>query len=296
MAAYKDYYNTLGVSKTASQQEIRAAFRKLAAKHHPDRNPDDPSAEETFKEINEAYIVLSDDEKRSMYDRFGTTDGIPGGFGAGNFAGGGDFSDFFQSLFGGGGFGSAGGTGGFSGSNPFEGFQTSSRSTRPSDVRGNLNVSLEQAFYGTTTMIAVDNKRIEVSVPKGVKEGAKLRLRGQAPSGGDIYLTVQLDAHSIFSLDGDNVRVTVNVPDYIAALGGNVRVPTLEGDVDMTLPPKIQAGRTLRLRGQGWYRRDGSRGDELAEVRIVIPSDLSDEQHELYTKLRELAESPAVMS
>ncbi|MEM6430043.1 MAG: DnaJ C-terminal domain-containing protein [Deinococcota bacterium] len=291
MAAYKDYYTTLGVPKTASQQEIRAAFRKLAAKHHPDRNPDDPSAEETFKEINEAYTVLSDDEKRSMYDRFGTADGIPGGFGGGGVSGGGDFSDFFQSLFGGGVNG-----GGFSSGNPFEGFQTSGRSSRPSDVRGNLNISLEQAFYGTTTMIAVDNKRIEVSVPKGVRNGAKLRLRGQAPSGGDIYLTVTLDAHSMFRLDGDNVRVTIDVPDYIAALGGNVRVPTLEGDVDMTLPAKTQAGRTLRLRGQGWYKRDGNRGDELAEVRIVIPNNLSDEQRDLYTKLQALAESPAVMS
>ncbi len=293
MAAYKDYYNTLGVSKTANQQEIRAAFRKLAAKHHPDRNPDDPSAEEKFKEINEAYTVLSDDEKRSMYDRFGTTEGIPAGFPGGfSGAGSGDFSDFFQSLFGAGGFNG----GGFNGGNPFEGFQTNSRSSRPSDVRGNLNISLEQAFYGTTTMIAVDGKRIEVSVPKGVKDGAKLRLRGQAPSGGDIYLTVQLDSHSIFSLENDNVRVSIDVPDYLAALGGSVRVPTLEGDVDMTLPPQTQAGRTLRLRGQGWYKRDGSRGDELAEVRIVIPDDLSDEQHQLYTKLRELAESPAVIS
>jgi curved DNA-binding protein len=293
VAAYKDYYNTLGVSKTANQQEIRAAFRKLAAKHHPDRNPDDPSAEEKFKEINEAYTVLSDDEKRSMYDRFGTTEGIPAGFPGGfSGAGSGDFSDFFQSLFGAGGFNG----GGFNGGNPFEGFQTNSRSSRPSDVRGNLNISLEQAFYGTTTMIAVDGKRIEVSVPKGVKDGAKLRLRGQAPSGGDIYLTVQLDSHSIFSLENDNVRVSIDVPDYLAALGGSVRVPTLEGDVDMTLPPQTQAGRTLRLRGQGWYKRDGSRGDELAEVRIVIPDDLSDEQHQLYTKLRELAESPAVIS
>ena len=295
MAAYKDYYDILGVPKTASQQDIRAAFRKLAAKHHPDRNPDDPNAEEKFKEINEAYTVLADEEKRKMYDRFGTADGMPSGY-PGGFPGGfpggapggfstnGDFSDFFQTLF---------GNGGFSGGNPFEGFQTSSRS-RPNDVRGELNVSLEQAFYGTTTMISVDGKRIEVSVPKGVSGGAKLRLRGQAPSGGDIYLTVKLERHAIFALDGDNVRVTIDVPDYIAALGGSVRVPTLEGDVDMSLPASTQAGRTVRLRGQGWPKRDGTRGDELAEVRIVIPNNVSDAQRELYEKLRTLAEAPPV--
>ena len=293
MAAYKDYYDILGVPKSASQQDIRAAFRKLAAKHHPDRNPDDPHAEEKFKEINEAYTVLTDEEKRQMYDRFGTTEGIPGGF-PGGFPGGvpggapggfstsGDFSDFFQTLFGG---------GGFAGGNPFEGVQTSQRSNRPSDVRGELNVSFEQAFYGTTTMISVDNKRIEVSVPKGVSDGAKLRLRGQAPGGGDIYLTVKLERHPMFTLDGDNVRVTIDVPDYVAALGGSVRVPTLEGDVDMTLPANTQAGRTVRLRGQGWPKRDGTRGDELAEVRIIIPSTLSAAQQELYEQLRDLAEA-----
>jgi curved DNA-binding protein len=289
VAAYKDYYDILGLSKTASQQDIRAAFRKLAAKHHPDRNPDDPHAEEKFKEINEAYTVLSDEEKRQTYDRFGTTDGMPSGFpgGApGGFSTNGDFSDFFQTLF---------GNGGFAGGNPFEGFQTSQRSNRPSDVRGELNVSLEQAFYGTTTMISVDSKRIEVSVPKGVSNSAKLRLRGQAPGGGDIYLTVKLERHPIFGLDGDNVRVTVDVPDYVAALGGSVRVPTLEGDVDMTLPAGTQAGRTVRLRGQGWPKRDGTRGDELAEVRIVIPAQLSDGQHELYEKLRDLAEASPVV-
>jgi curved DNA-binding protein len=161
-------------------------------------------------------------------------------------------------------------------------------------VRGELNVSLEQAFYGTTTMISVDGKRIEVSVPKGVSDGAKLRLRGQAPGGGDIYLTVKLEPHAIFALEGDNVRVTVDVPDYVAALGGSVRVPTLEGDVEMTLPAATQAGRTLRLRGQGWMKRDGTRGDELAEVRVIIPTQLSEAQRNLYEQLRNLAEAPPV--
>ena len=301
MATYKDYYSVLGVPKTATQKEIRAAYRKLAAKHHPDRNPGDKAAEERFKDIGEAYAVLSDEEKRKYYDQFGTAEGRPpfnGGHGAGGHVNPedlGDFSDFFQTLFGGGGF--AGGqvrssfftTGGRPGSatgDPFGGFQQ-----RPMarDVEGSITVSLDDAYHGATTTITVDGKRIEVKLPQGTRDGSRIRLRGQAPGGGDLYLTVKHEPHPRFKLEGDNVRVHVNVPDHTAVLGGSVRVPTLDGEVEMTLPPRTQSGRTLRLRGQGWPRRDGTRGDELAEVRISIPDTLTDEQLELYRKLRELS-------
>ena len=300
MAAYKDYYTTLGVPKTATQKEIRSAFRKLAAKHHPDRNPDDPEAEERFKEVNEAYTVLSDEEKRKFYDQYGSTDGRPpfapgagGGFGG---AGGvnpenlGDFSDFFQTLFGGGGVrfgeGGRGRTIFTGGADPFGGF--AQRQPLQQDVEGTVTVGLEEAYRGSSTTIEVEGRRIEVSLPKGARDGSKLRLRGQAPGGGDLYLTVKLEAHPRFELEGDNVRVTVEVPDYRAVLGGPVRVPTLDGDVDMTLPKNSQAGRVLRLRGQGWPKRDGARGDELAEVRVTIPPNVSQEQLELYQKLEAL--------
>lgn len=294
MAGFKDYYEILGVPKTATQKEIRSAFRKLAAKHHPDRNPDDTAAEERFKEINEAYTVLNDPEKRKIYDQYGTEGGRPfppqGGGGGGVYtqvdpdtvAG---FSDFFQSLFGGSVRFSTGGA------DPFADFGTRAGPSRPrsASVEAELELDLPTAYRGGRQAISVDGRRIEVTIPAGVRHGARLRLRGQAPGGGDLLLRISLAEHSVFALDGDHVRVVVKVPAWRAVLGGPVRVPTLDGEVEMTLPPGTQAGRTLRLRGQGWPRRDGSRGDELAEVRIVIPTEPSAKELELYRQLAALA-------
>ena len=310
MAAYKDYYDTLGISRSADGKEIRSAYRKLAAKYHPDRNPDDPSAEERFKEVNEAYTVLNDPEKRKFYDRYGSAEGRPNFSGGGGFGGGfgnnfggpppggaaeGDFSDFFQSLFGGG-FAGAGGpvfttTGGASrGRDPF-GSVNASRPPRRVDA--DISVPLEEAYRGDSKVISVDGRRLEVTLPEGAKDGSKLRLRGQAPSGGDLYLTVKLEEHPVFRLEGDNIRVVVDVPDYVAALGGKVRVPTLDGDVEMNLPAGTQSGRSFRLRGRGYFKKDGARGDELAEIRATIPEALSDAHLELYEALRELNEAEA---
>ncbi len=301
MAAYKDYYEVLGVPKTASQKEIRAAFRKKAAKLHPDRNPDDKSAEEKFKEVNEAYTVLSDEEKRKFYDQYGTEGGRPpfnpGAGGGGvytnvnpeDFA---NFSDFFQGLFGGGGFSTGGFGGGYSGrgGDPFADFRVQERQPRLQNAEATLAIDLLTAYRGGATTISVDGRRIDVTIPKGTRDGAKLRLKGQAPGGGDLYLVVKLEPHPVFKLDGDQVRVTVSAPDYKAVLGGTVRVPTLDGDVEMTLPKGSQTGRVLRLRGQGWPKRDGTRGDELASVRVVIPVAPSEAQLELYEQLRQTAE------
>lgn len=297
MADYKDYYRTLGVSKDASKDDIRRAFRKLAAKHHPDRNPDDPGAEDRFKEINEAYTVLSDEEKRGLYDQYGSTGSVPpfqpGAGGAGyrpvspeEF---GDFSDFFQSLFGG--FSGSGGsfTTDFGGAG--QPFGAQRVTTRPAAAEARLDVGLLDAFRGGPTSIRVADKSLEVTLPRGVRDGAKLRLKGQAPSGGDLILQVRHLTHPTFRLDRDDVRVTVRAPAPLAALGGTLRVPTLEGDVETTLPAGSSSGRVLRLRGQGWPRADGSRGDQLAEVRLSVPETLTDRETELYRELLQLAES-----
>lgn len=292
MASYKDYYQILGVPRTAGQKEIKAAYRKLAAKHHPDKNPGDKQAEERFKEINEAYTVLSDPEKRKFYDQYGSAEARPtytpppGGFTVeGDF---GDFSDFFRSLF--------GGFGGSRRSDPFEAFARSAdfgRTSRPrvaQDAEGRLSVDVETAYRGGTVPITLDGRRIDVTIPKGTRPGATLRLRGQAPSGGDLYLKVDLKPHPRFRLEGDDVYIDVPVPDYLAVLGGTVRVPTLDGDVELTIPKQSQSGRVLRLRGRGWPRRDGTRGDAFAELRLVVPERPSEAQLRLYEQLKALAE------
>lgn len=305
MAGYKDYYETLGVARDASQPDIKAAFRKLAAKHHPDRNPDDAGAEDRFKEINEAYTALSDPEKRKIYDQYGTTGGVPpfaqqgGGFrtvSADEYAG---FSDFFQSLFGGmmggrgftteSGFGDVFGQGGF-GATQMRGGQVG---RAPRSVEAELEVGLEEAYRGGETTFRVDGKALTVTLPRGVRGGARLRLRGQAPGGGDLILIVRHARHRVFTVQGNDVRVRLEVPDYRAALGGSVRVPTLDGEVEMTLPQGTTSGRVLRLRGQGWPRKDGGRGDELAEVRVVVPKQLTPQQRELYRQLEVHAEGEA---
>ncbi len=294
--AYKDYYATLGVSRGASSKDVRSAYRKLAAKHHPDRNQGDAAAEEKFKEIGEAYAVLGDEEKRKIYDQYGAEaakSGFPpgaGGFPGGGYAGApGDFSDFFQTLFGGG----FAGAGGFS--QPFQTGTSSTRSpfgfqARP--LEAELQVELQDAYRGATKTISLEGKRLEVTLPVGSRDGSRLRLRGQAPGGSDVVLTLRLAADPVFRLEDDHVRVTVDVSDYTAVLGGAVRVPTLDGEVEMNLPAQTRAGRSFRLRGQGWPRKDGSRGDQFAEVRVVTPSEPSEAQLELYRQLEALTKEP----
>lgn len=297
MAEYKDYYAVLGVSRDASQDEIRRAFRKLAAKHHPDRNPDDPGAEERFKEINEAYTVLSDPEKRKVYDAYGRTGSIPdfargAPFGQGTtfytnvspeeFAG---FSDFFQSLFGSFMGGPTAASGGVP-ADPFAFGRTSVRAqARPRDVEARLDLGLLDAYRGGPRTIRVGDRQLEVNVPAGVRDGVKLRLRGQAPGGGDLLLQVRHLPHPVWRLDGDHLRVQVKVPDDVAALGGTVKVQTLDGEGELTIPAGSSTGRVLRLRGQGWPKRGGGRGDLLAEVRVTVPETLTPEQRELYERL-----------
>lgn len=306
--AYKDYYEILGVPRSASEAEIKSAFRKLTKQYHPDKNPGDTKAAEKFKEIGEANAVLSDPEKRKLYDQYGHTGSIPGGWpgGAGGGAGFGDmggfdasqFSDFFQGLFGQGGFGQAGGF--RAGGSPFggqvnledlmggmSGMGGGRRFVQ--NVEGELQVSLQEAFAGTEENISVDGKRLMVRIPAGTRDGTRLRLAGQGPNGGDVLLTVRVLEDARFDIDGDNLTVSVDVPVDVAALGGSVRVPTLKGDVNLNIPAGTSGGRRMRLKGQGWPSKSGA-GDLYVKLNLVLPVALNDEEKALYQQLRELRE------
>jgi DnaJ-class molecular chaperone len=319
---FKDYYETLGVSKTATEDEIRKAFRKLARKYHPDVNPGDKAAEERFKELNEAYEVLSDPEKRKKYDQFGQNwkagqdfTPPPGWQGAGagygdysDFFGGGQggFSDFFESLF-----------GGRRGARAGAGF-----SMRGQDVEAEITLSLEEAHRGGTRKITLQvtevcpeckgtgtrdgkpcptcrgagvvrrPKSLDVTIRPGVRDGSVIRLVGQGEPGsngskaGDLFLRVRIQPDPLFTVVGeDDIQMELPVAPWEAALGATVSVPTLDGQLEMKLPPGTQGGQRLRLRGQGLNKRGGGRGDEYVKIKIVIPPKLTDQEKELFEKL-----------
>lgn len=298
--AYKDYYKLLDVARTASQEEISKAYKKLARKHHPDLNPGDAAAEEKFKDINEAYEVLKDPEKRKLYDQLGPNwkdgqnfQGAPGfenfhfNFNQGGQSfGGGDFSDFFETLFG----GARQGGPGF-GPDPFGGF--SSRSRRGRDIEAELPITLEEAYKGgekTFTLGGADGQRIlRVNIPAGIRDGGKMRLAGQGRPGtppGDLFLTVRYELHPTFLVEGDNIICEVEISPWDAVLGAKVRVPTLEGAVEMSIPAGSSSGRKLRLRGKG-LGPASARGDEMVKVAIKTPNpaDLSQRQKDLWEEL-----------
>ena len=309
--SYKDYYKLLGVERGSAAEAVSKAYKKLARKYHPDLNPGDKQAEEKFKEINEAYEVLKDPEKRKLYDQLGPNwqhgqqfQGEPGfenvhfTFNGKNFDGSG-FSDFFETLFGGGGqFGSFGGqAGGRGGANfgpdPFGGF--SARQRRGRDVEAELALSLEEVLRGgprtVTLQMSQGPKTLEVNVPAGIREGAKLRLAGQGdpvPGGtpGDLFLRVRYLPHAVFKVDGDDLHCDLALAPWEAALGARVEVPTLEGSVEMQIPAGSSSGRKFRLRGKG-MGASGKRGDLLAKVMIRVPSQLTDTERELWTKMAE---------
>lgn len=326
---YKDYYAILGVPKNADEKAIKSAYRKLARTHHPDVNPDKPEAEARFKEVNEAYAVLSDGEKRKMYDKFGAEweDYQRAGFGPNDAPMRGRTSpsgqrgstrtmtpEEFQEIFGrgfgqrpSGGFSTSfGGSGGFSdffeamyGSSAAAGGDPRSavRPRKGRDVDAPIEVSLEEAFSGGTRALQWEGgRRIEVTVPRGVRTGSRVRISGQGEAGasggpaGDLYLTVTVAPHPIFTREGDDLRVTVPVDLYSAVLGGEVRVPTMERPVVLTVPAGTQNGRSIRLRGLGMpvLRNPEQRGDLYAVVDVHVPSDLTAEQRRLFEELRAL--------
>ena len=299
---YKDYYQLLGVPKSADEKEIKQAYRRLARKYHPDVNPD-KNGQEKFKEINEAYEVLSDTAKRKKYDTLGANwqqyeqyqrgggqgpfqwgqyrtvtpeefENIFGGGGPGDLGG---FSDFFRTFFGG----------------DFGGGQVRSRPRRGQDIEQPVEISLEEAHQGTARMVQKDGRRLEVKIPPGVRTGSKVRFAGEGMPGaagpGDLYLRVQVAEHPGFERRGDDLYNKVPVDLYTAILGGEVEVTTPKGRVILKIPPETQTGKTFRLGGQGMPKPDGkSFGDLYAEVRVVLPERLTSEERELFEKLTQL--------
>jgi curved DNA-binding protein len=321
---FQDYYEVLGVARTATADDIKKAYRKLARKYHPDVNPNDKSAEEKFKQVGEAYAVLSDPEKRKRYDQLGENwqagadftppPGWEGGrveyadfgdlFGAGHGTGG--FSDFFETLF-----------GARRGPRAGAGF-----AMRGQDIEAAIELSLEEAHHGTTHTITLQTttvcptcngsgvrekqpcatcrgmgvvtrpKTLDVTIPAGVRHGSVIRLAGQGEPGtgnapaGDLLLHVQLRPHPLFHVmeEGD-VEIELPMAPWEAALGAKVRVPTIEGSVDMTVPPGAQGGQRLRLRGQGVQRRGSGRGDQYVRLKLVNPPTLTESERALFEQL-----------
>ncbi|MEQ8786844.1 MAG: J domain-containing protein [Pirellulaceae bacterium] len=304
-----DYYKTLGISRNATPEDIQKAYRKMARKYHPDMNPDDESAKKQFQDVQRAYEVLNDPEKREMYDRYGSSFESVGAGGAGGGAwrtqtGGGPqgFQDVdFSELFGG---GYGGGGGGFDdifrqfrqgGAGPR---QAPRRPQRGADLRHEVTVPLRTIVQGGKVHLSVRQpsgkvEPIEVKIPAGLPEGRPLRVRGKgepSPTGGepgDILLTVKVEPHSHFSRHGDNLDVKLPITVSEAVLGGKVDVPTPHQTVSLTIPPMSSTGKRLRLKGQGIKRDSGESGDLYVELQIVLPPSMDDDSLELVRKLNE---------
>jgi curved DNA-binding protein len=307
---FRDYYQTLGVSKTASQDEIKSAFRKLARKFHPDTATDKKSAEEKFKEINEAYEVLGDPEKRRKYDEFGAgwehgapppSGGWPhaGGFpgGAGFPGGGGEgvefefggtgFSDFFEQMFG-------------SRRRGFRGAGFEQTPQRGSDIEADIMVTIEEAFHGSMRQISFrrsDSEQAQtytVKIPRGVHEGQRIRLAGQGAAGaaggqaGDLYLRVRFQKHPDYEVEGSDLYREVGVPAWKCVLGGAVELETLDGTAKLRIPAGTQPGKKFRLAGYGLPEAGGRRGDLYAVITVDLPEQLSPAEKALWEQLAEL--------
>lgn len=314
---FQDYYETLGVAKTATEAEIKSAFRKLARKHHPDVAKDKKTAEEKFKQINEAYEVLSDPQKRAKYDQLGADWNQPGagaqpppgwgrhgGAGRNPFGGGDEgvefefggtgFSDFFEAFFGGGRGQSAfgGGQAGFG--------RREAGAERGSDVEADIMVTLEEALHGskrTVSLRRAHSSKLEsytVKIPRGVHEGQRIRLAGQGEAGarggksGDLFLRVRMARHPEFSVEGSDLVHDVELDPAQAVLGTEVEVPTLEGKARLKIPAGTQAGQRFRLRERGLPNASGSRGDLYVLVELTVPKTLTERERELWTQLAEL--------
>lgn len=299
---YKDYYQILGVPRTATQDEIKKAYRKLARQHHPDNNPGDKQAEARFKDLNEANEVLSDPEKRQKYDRLGAQwqqyermGGQPGGFDWGQWTAGpsvdfndlfggsssSGFSDFFTQIFGN--MGAA--------NQPRRAAHRGP--TRGRDVDHAVDIGLRDAYSGVTLTLQKDGQKLEVKVPPGVKTGSRVRVAGQggvSRSGGeagDLYLVINVVPDPVFERDGDDLKTTVTIDLYTAVLGGEITVPTLTGNVKMKIPPETQPGRVFRLREQGMprLRNPQQHGDLLVKVQVVLPTQLTGTEKALFEQL-----------
>lgn len=308
---FKDYYATLGVNKNASADELKQAYRKLARKYHPDVNPGDKSAEAKFKEVNEAYEVLSDPDKRQKYDQFGQywnrvgTGGWPPGAGGADMGGFdfsryGSFDDFINELLGrfGNTPGAAGGSRTYYRTNPgasgFGGYSdyADANAAAGQDTESKLPLTLSEAFNGVQKRLNVGGEVITVKIPPGAKPGSRIRVKGKGQVNpynrqrGDLYLIVEVQPHPFFNFDGDNLVAELPITPDEAVLGASVEVPTPDGTVTMNVPAGIRSGQTLRLRGKGWRNTKGERGDQMVKVIIVPPAQPSEIEKEYYEKLR----------
>ncbi|MGI6777510.1 MAG: DnaJ C-terminal domain-containing protein [Acetivibrionales bacterium] len=310
---YKDYYKILGVDKNADQQQIKKSFRRLAKKYHPDAHPGDKVAEEKFKEINEAYEVLGDEQKRKKYDQLGEGfnfqngyDFDPSQFGFGNniryehrTAPNNDFSDFFNMIFGEGTFDinslfSRGGRAGRS-----DGF-TRQYAVDGENMEADIEITPEEGFYGKekkVTLMSNGRERIiSFKIPEGIMEGGKIKISNQGYPGmnggrnGDLYLRVRFKSSSRFKVEGKNLLTSLNLTPWEAALGTEIPFNTLDGKIIVKIPAGIQTGNRIRVAGKGYKDKYGGRGDLFLKVSIVNPGILSNEERKLYEKLSQVSE------
>ncbi len=331
---YKDYYKLLGVERTASQDEIRKAFRKLAAKYHPDRHQGDKAMEEKFKEVNEAYEVLRDPTKRQRYDALGAnwkqgqqfdpnafnnifggraTTGRTGGFGGAQTfrmeTGPGGFSEFFEALFGGMGVGGMGSGRGGGVEDLFARFEEGHARRggaeefggggRPSvNVEASITISLEEAYKGGVRTISfrrtepngqASTQGYEIRIPPGIRDGQKLRLKGQGSvagaAAGDILIVVKVRPHPRFTLEGNDLITALPLAPWEAVLGARIEVPTLDGSVEVKVPAGMQSGKRMRVKGAGWPGKGGQKGDLYLRVTIQVPENPGAQEKELYERL-----------
>jgi DnaJ-class molecular chaperone len=289
-ARYSDYYKTLGVRRSATADEIHDAFRRLARKFHPDVNPGNKKAEEKFKAVTEAYEILSDSGKRRRYDMFGSEWKAGPVKAESPDEGRGGFGGFFGSLF---------------GRSPKAAHAPEEASRRSSDIKADVTITLEQAFRGGSTAVALripdphaggaarlTTRKYDIKIPPGIRDGAQIRLAGQGrPSGekraspGDLYIRVHIAPHPVFRLRGGDIEIDLAVSPWEAALGAKITVPALDGSVEMTLPAGSPSGQRLRLRGRGMPLANGGRGDQLVVLKIVVPETLSARERELFEQL-----------
>ncbi len=309
---YKDYYDILGVDRNATQEEIKKKYRKLAAKYHPDKNPDDPTAEKKFTDLGEAYEVLKDPEKRKHYDKVGAdwkryqqSGGGSGDFDWSKYAqqgqqhrvnidfddffaggrrsqSGSPFSSFFDSLFGG---------GGFAGQQQTYQRRRAADINRGQDAEAIIHITLSEAFKGVTKQFKIDGERVKVKIPAGIEDGKKLKLKGKgslSPSGvrGDLFLKVRIKDEEGYELRGRDIYYNHPVDLYTAVLGGETTVPTLKGKVKLNIPAETENGKLFRLSGQGMpVIGNGTRGDFYVRTKIDLPKNLSTKEKELFRKL-----------
>jgi len=317
---YRDYYEILGVDKKSSKEEISKAYKKLAKKYHPDLNPNDPKAEDKFREVTEAYEVLKDEEKRKLYDSFGSDwqhgqnfqpppghENVHFGFRDDQRGAGYDFSDFFENIFGGGFERTSQGFRGSSGGFRRDSFSGAGFSRKGQDAEAVLELTLEEAYKGGSKSITLQeqvvgpdgrptmqNKTLSVNIPPGIKDGNKIRLSGQGSPGlgsgqsGDLYLKVKILPHAKFKLDGNNIVYDLALAPWESALGSSVRVPTLEGEIEMKIPPGASSGRKMRIRGKG-MGRGAAKGDQLVRIMIKVPDKPSSEEQKLWKELSEIS-------